>query len=485
MDPLISEEYAVNTVLLSGDAGTGKSTVLKMLAENHGVAIFQVMVGDLAADYDGRVGKGLQTTVWQAVSFPKSLIILEDVDLFFPTNAESENAPLMTILRTSLELMSRQRQSNISRTVLAGTSRKVGSIATDFRHLFEDKIRLQIPTPAERQSILQYLASGLKVESTINWDEKAAKAHAFVAADLAQWCRLAEEKALQERSSKILSRHFEETFDNVRLSSLQEMTMAEKPEITRWDDIGGLTHAKHALEESAVWIYKHADAYKRLGIRPSKGVLLYGPPGTGKTMLAKAVATESSANFLAVSIPDLVKGEVGESEKAVAKIFETAIRCSPCVIFLDELEAVFATRESSGDVGRKLISQFLIEMDHLDKLDQSVILLGATNHLDAIDKSILRPGRLDRLVYVGAPDEAERLEILRVLSEKTRVSANVDLADVAKRTLGYTGADLKAVIRKAGLSALKRRHNSHQGTALCIDQQDIEASLAVIEPSMS
>lgn len=148
--------------------------------------------------------------------------------------------------------------------------------------------------------------------------------------------------------------NFDNTFDDVKVSGLQSSAMAEKPDPVRWVDIGGLVAAKNALEESAVWVYKHADAYKRLGIRPSKGLLLFGPPGTGKTLLAKAVATESSANFLPVSIPDLIKGEVGESEKAVSRIFQTAIRCSPCVIFLDELEAIFSSRESAGDVGRKV-----------------------------------------------------------------------------------------------------------------------------------
>lgn len=153
--------------------------------------------------------------------------------------------------------------------------------------------------------------------------------------------------------------NFLSAFDQVRVSGLQNVSMAEKPDPVRWNDIGGLHDAKKALEESAVWVYKHADAYKRLGIRPSKGVLLFGPPGTGKTLLAKAVATESSANFLPVSIPDLIKGEVGESEKAVSRIFQTAIRCSPCVIFLDELEAIFSSRDTSGDVGRKVGIHYL------------------------------------------------------------------------------------------------------------------------------
>lgn len=270
---------------------------------------------------------------------------------------------------------------------------------------------------------------------------------------------------------------FIKTFDQVRVSGLQNASMAEKPDPIHWHDIGGLKDAKKALEESAVWVYKHADAYKRLGIRPSKGVLLFGPPGTGKTLLAKAVATESSANFLPVSIPDLIKGEVGESEKAVSRIFQTAIRCSPCVIFLDELEAIFSSRETSGDVGRKLISQFLIEIDHLDKLDQHVILLGATNHPESIDDSILRPGRLDRLVYVGAPNLEERVQILNVLQQKTKLDTNVDLESIALKAEGYTGADLKAVVRKAGLLSLKSNLKE-------VTQENLELALNYVSPSI-
>lgn len=274
---------------------------------------------------------------------------------------------------------------------------------------------------------------------------------------------------------KVTVEFFESTMQRVKVAGL-ETIMAEKPEPVYWTDIGGLTTAKHLLEESAVWIYKHAEAYERLGIRPSKGLLLHGPPGTGKTLLAKAVATESSANFLAISIPDLIKGEVGESEKAVSRIFQTSIRCSPCVVFLDELEAIFSSRDASGDVGKKLISQFLIEMDHLDKSNASVIILGATNYPEAIDDSILRPGRLDRLIYIGPPDVDEREQILQVLKQSTKLDPSVDLKRIAQLSEGYTGADLKAVIRKAGLLALKSQ-------ATFITQEHIECALDSISPS--
>ncbi|KAI9030826.1 P-loop containing nucleoside triphosphate hydrolase protein [Phycomyces nitens] len=315
----------------------------------------------------------------------------------------------------------------------------------------------------------------------VSLEDLAAQAHAFVAADLAHWCRLAEAAAIETGCQQVSMIHFETTLSSIRLSHLGAFT-AEKPDSVRWSDIGGLVQAKQALEESAVWVYKHADAYRRLAISPSKGVLMHGPPGTGKTLLAKAVATESAANFLPVKSADLIKGHVGESEKAVAKIFQIARRCSPCVIFLDELETLFGKRETSGDVGKKLITQFLIEIDHLDTLQHTVLVLGATNHPESIDDSLLRPGRLDRMVYVGTPNCEERLEILKVLQRKTPC-VGVDLATIATKTEHFTGADLKALFRKAGLLALKRRTLDPTSSGLQVIQQDLENALFHVEPS--
>ncbi|KAG0092833.1 hypothetical protein BGZ92_008398, partial [Podila epicladia] len=201
----------------------------------------------------------------------------------------------------------------------------------------------------------------------------------------------------------------------------------------------------------------------------------YGPPGTGKTLLAKAVATESEANFMAVSIPDLIKGEVGESEKAIAKIFKTATRCSPCIVFLDELEAIFGSRESSGGLGKQLISQLLMEMDSCGK---GVVVLAATNHPETIDASILRPGRLDRLAYVPPPTFEERVAILEILRQSTKFSENIDLRTVSNLTMNFTGADLKALVRKAGLYALKANRTS-------IESQDFFSATADVQPSVN
>ncbi|CAO3630334.1 unnamed protein product [Mucor hiemalis] len=461
-------------VLLKGDSGTGKSHIVSCLAKTYNVSLHSVVLGELAAQYRGQISQGFKRVIWKASTSPrKSLLLLEDIDLFFPRHSQdSQDMGLYAILNTLVQQ---------NKLMLIATSRRPDQISPNIRSLFFDEIHLQIPTPEERFYMMNHLYRDL-FYSNQQMKEKdiqnlSSRAHAFVAADIAQWCRLAEEDALINNNPQVSVDNFERVFEKVKVSGLQSSAMAEKPDPVRWVDIGGLVSAKNALEESAVWIYKHADAYKRLGIRPSKGLLLFGPPGTGKTLLAKAVATESSANFLPVSIPDLIKGEVGESEKAVSRIFQTAIRCSPCVIFLDELEAIFSSRESTGDVGRKLISQFLIEIDHLDKVDQSVILLGATNHPESIDSSILRPGRLDRLVYVGAPNADEREQILQVLKHKTKLQADVDLQVIASKTEGYTGADLNAVIRKAGLLSLKQN-------LFEISQENIELAIESVSPSV-
>ncbi|CAO3697503.1 unnamed protein product [Rhizopus stolonifer] len=429
-------------ILLKGDSGIGKSYITTLLAKQYNVTVYTAVLGELAANYQGYLSRGFKRLIWKATqSKTPSLVLIKDIDLFFGL-------------------------------LVLATTQRADQISVDVRALFDQEIHFEIPTPNERLSMMQHIYEQFTNQNLDPKDleELASRAHGFTAADIMHWFQETEQEALLEKSSQVSRSHFIKTIYRIKVSGLD--MVAEKPEVVYWKDIGGLTEAKKVLEESAVWIYKHADAYRRLGIRPSKGLLLYGPPGTGKTLLAKAVATESSANFLAVTIPDLIKSEVGESEKAVSRIFQTAIRCSPCVVFLDELEAIFASRETSGDVGKKLISQFLIEMDGLDKSNAGVIVLGATNYPDAMDEAILRPGRLDRLIYIGPPSVQERLEILKVLGQKTRLDSTVDLEKIAQLSEGCTGADLKAIVRKAGLIALKEKAN-------VIRQEHIECALLI------
>ncbi|CAG8581065.1 2450_t:CDS:2, partial [Scutellospora calospora] len=333
----------------------------------------------------------------------------------------------------------------------------------------------------------------LDLDSDVEIKDINDKCHGFMAADVVSLCRMAAEhgdsRSIQQTGKpcelKISNDDFLYGLQKIRISGLQEKNSVQRIESVRWSDIGGLEEAK----ESVIWIYKHVDAFHHLGIKPSKGVLLYGPPGTGKTLLAKAVATESSAHFIPVSIPDLIKSEVGESEKAISNIFKIARRCSPCIIFLDELEAMFGSKDSSGSFGIKIISQLSLELDELDSVSQGVVVLAATNNPRIIDPSLLRPGRIDKLVYIKPPSFHERISILQMQNTKTKFSKNVNFNEIAEKTENFTGADLKALVQRAALLRFKKcrasKHQLNLDVENNIDQADLLEALSKFNSSVN
>ncbi|KAF9583988.1 hypothetical protein BGW38_007941 [Lunasporangiospora selenospora] len=366
---------------------------------------------------------------------------------------------------------------NQGRTLVLGLTTHASSVDPSILSCFEESVEMDVPTPLERQRILEtsmaeyhsilqgkgaQRSKGSFEQETGNpshhkltvIENISMHCHGYLASDLDKLYRQALTRCGQQgkRLDEVSVEDFEDAMSSIQISSLRRNTGVQKTEQVSWNDIGGLEEVKRSLQESVIWIYQHADAYSRMGITPSKGVLLHGPPGTGKTLLAKAVATESKANFMAVSLPELIKGEVGESEKAISKIFQIAARCSPCIVFLDEVEAVFGNRESSGGLGKQLVSQILLEMDNCEK---GVVFLAATNHPEAIDPSLLRAGRLDKLIHVPPPATEERMKILEILKRATRVSDSVDMKVIAEFTVGASGADLGALVRNAGHYALR------------------------------
>jgi transitional endoplasmic reticulum ATPase len=244
-------------------------------------------------------------------------------------------------------------------------------------------------------------------------------------------------------------------FKEIVPSGLREIYV-EVPEV-RWTDIGGLEDVKEELREIVEYPLKYRDAYEALGIEVPKGVLLFGPPGTGKTLLAKAVATESGANFIAVRGPEVLSKWVGESEKAIREIFRKARQAAPTVVFFDEIDAIAPARGMGHDTSgvlERIVNQLLAEMDGITPLNR-VVVIAATNRPDILDPALLRPGRFDRLIYVPPPDKQARLEILKVHTRKVALDEDVSLEELAERTEGYTGADLAALVREATLRALR------------------------------
>jgi transitional endoplasmic reticulum ATPase len=249
-----------------------------------------------------------------------------------------------------------------------------------------------------------------------------------------------------------------------------------------WTDIGGLEEVKQQLRESVEWPIKQPESFKKMGIQPPRGVLLYGPPGCGKTLLARAVATESEANFISIKGPEIFSKWVGESEKAIREVFRKARTAAPAVIFFDELDSVVPRRGMGfGDSGasERVISQLLTEMDGLETLTD-VIVIAATNRPDILDPAILRPGRFDRMVYVPPPDQAIRLQIFEIYTKNMPIAKDVDLEALAKLAKGYSGADIEAMCREAGMYALRKGGDETQ-----ITMAEFKMAMEKVRPSIT
>jgi transitional endoplasmic reticulum ATPase len=311
----------------------------------------------------------------------------------------------------------------------------------------------------------------MPLSDDVSIDEISDTTHGFSGADLAALSREAAMRALRRFLPKLdLDKHvipvnilktlkveksdFTEAMKEITPSALREVYV-EVPEV-HWSDVGGLDEVKRQLREMIELPIKNPELFEQMGITPPKGILLYGPPGTGKTLLAKAVATESSANFISVKGPEILSKWVGESEKAVREIFKKARQASPCIVFFDELDSIAPQRGARFDSGvtERLVNQLLSDMDGLVSL-KNVVVIAATNRPDMIDIALLRPGRFDRNVYISLPDKKAREEIFKVHTKKMPIAEGVSFALLAEKSDGYTGADIEAVCREAALDALR------------------------------
>jgi transitional endoplasmic reticulum ATPase len=283
-------------------------------------------------------------------------------------------------------------------------------------------------------------------------------------------------KLLQEM--KVTNDDFKEALKDVEPSALREI-MVEIPKV-KWDEVGGLEDVKQQLKETVEWPLTNPEGFERLGIKPPRGLLLYGPPGNGKTLIAKAIATESAANFIAIKGPEVMSKWVGESEKKLREVFRKAKQVAPCIVFLDELDALAPTRGTGGDnnVSDRLVDQLLTSMDGLENME-GVITIGATNRPEIIDQALLRPGRFDRMILVGEPDEDARKKILKIHTESVPLK-NVKLGILAKKMVGYSGADIEGVVREAAILALRKDPKAKEVT-----MKHFEEALELVVPSIT
>jgi transitional endoplasmic reticulum ATPase len=494
-------------ILLHGPPGTGKTLLAKAVA-NESSANFILLNGpEIMSKFYGESEKKIRDIFEEAEKTAPAIIFIDEIDAIAPKREEVQGEVERRVVSQLLTMM--DGLNNRGKVIVIGATNRPNAIDEALRRpgRFDRELEISVPGKEGRLQILKIHTRNMPLDKKVNLDELAAVTHGFVGADLesltkeAAMCVLrkvlpqikldAEEKIPQDMLEKLIVKHedFIDALKTVRPSAMREV-LVETPNV-EWDSVGGLDNIKQDLKEAVEWPMKHPESFARMGIRPSRGILLYGPPGTGKTLLAKAVAKESEANFIQVKGPSLLSMWVGKSEEGMRKIFERARQVAPCIIFFDEVDALAGRRgqETGTKVTERVLNQMLAEMDGLEDLND-VLVIGATNRPDMLDTALLRPGRFDKILLVNAPDEEGRKQILSIHTKKMPVGDGKKLftekekedfvKDIAKETDGYTGADLEAVSREAAYFALRENIDSKQ-----VLKKHFKDALNKVKPSIN
>ncbi len=489
-------------VLLHGPPGTGKTRLARAVANESEANFFHIAGPEVMGSAYGESEKKLRELFEEAAKSAPSIIFIDEIDSIAPKRGQVSGEAEKRLVAQLLTLMDgiEPRQNLV---VIAATNRPE-AIDEALRRpgRFDREIVVGVPDQNGRREILGIHTRGMPLAEGVNLDDLAKRTYGFVGADLAALTREAALEAVRRILPKINledstipteildalsvdTADFENAIKRVQPSAMREV-MVQVPDVT-WDDVGGLDAARDKLREGIELPLKHPDAFRRLGIRPAKGFLLYGPPGTGKTMLAKACARESQANFISIKSSDLLSKWYGESEQQIARLFARARQVAPTVIFIDELDSLVPARGGGmgePQVTERVVNTILAEMDGLEELN-NVVLIGATNRPNLIDPALLRPGRFDELIFVGVPDEAGRKRILSIHTSGMPLAKDVDLDALARRAERFTGADLEDLTRRAGLTALRRGLDSAEVTMADFEAAFVETRASVTDDMLA
>ncbi len=458
-------------VLMHGPPGTGKTLLAKAVASESDAHFIAINGPEIMSKYVGGSEENLREYFEEAEENSPSIIFIDELDAIAPkreeTNGEVERRTVAQLLTLMDGLKSR------GQVVVIGATNRPDSLDPALRRpgRFDREIEIGVPDTEERKEVLEIHTRNMPLAEDVDLDKIASTTHGFVGADLESLCKEAAMRVVrrilpeiqndEEIPKEVLEKivvtgdDFKSAQKEIQPSALREV-LVQIPDI-KWDDVGGLEDVKQELKEAVEWPLKHPDTFQRLGIRPPKGTLLYGIPGTGKTLLAKAVASESEANFISVKGPELLSKWVGESEKGVREVFRKAKQAAPTVIFFDEIDAIASTRsgnDTDSGVTKRVVNQLLTEMDGLEELED-VAIIAATNRPDILDAGLMRPGRFDRHIQVKEPDEEARLAIFKVHTKDMPLAEDVNLKKLAKNTEGYVGADIESVCREAAMLTLR------------------------------
>ncbi|MGC9190986.1 MAG: AAA family ATPase, partial [Candidatus Micrarchaeia archaeon] len=448
---------------------------------------------ELVSKFVGESEERLREIFNEAKEKAPTIIFMDEIDAIAPKREEATNEVERRMVSQLLTLM--DGITSRGQVIVIGATNRPNAIDPALRRpgRFDREIEIGVPDRNARKEILQIHTKNMPLAKDVNLDELANLTHGYTGADIAALCREAAMAELRHILPTIINKKsipnevlsnlsvtrndFMEALALIQPSALREV-FVERPNV-HWDDVGGLDEVKSQLKEAVELPVKNPEAFEKIGIRPVKGILLVGAPGTGKTLLAKAVATERESNFISIKGPELLSKYVGESEKAVREVFRKAKQAAPCIIFIDEIDAIASMRGSDyGDslVTERVVDTLLTEFDGLSEL-KNVVVLAATNRPDIIDPALLRPGRFDKIIEIPLPDEAARLEIFKVHTKRMPLDKDVDLNELAKATENYTGAEIENIVREAGMSAIRAKKSK-------VSKHDFELALQEVRPAI-
>ena len=450
-------------VLLYGPPGTGKTLIARAVANEVDAHFITISGPEIVSKYKGRSEQKLREAFDEAEKAAPTIIFFDEIDSIASVRDEDAGAENRIVGQLLTLMDGLDERGDV---IVIGATNRVDSIDPALRRggRFDREIEIGVPDETGRTEILEVHTRGMPLADDVSVEKIAARTHGFVGADLdavvseAAMAAIrrrptdADERTRWDREPSVSMTDFDTALASVEPSAMREY-VAETPD-TSFEDVGGLDDAKRTLMESVEWPLTYDDLFERTNTAPPSGVLLYGPPGTGKTLLARALAGETDVNFVRVDGPELIDRYVGESERAIRKVFERARQAAPSIVFFDEIDALVGSRGEAHEVTDRVVSQLLTELDGMRE-NPNLVVLAATNRKDDLDPAILRPGRLDTHVLVGEPDEAGRKKILEVHTRGKPLADDVDLDQLAAELDGCTGADIEALVRDASMQSIR------------------------------
>jgi len=461
-------------VLIHGPPGTGKTLLAKAVANETNSYFISINGPEIISKYYGQSEENLRKKFEEAEKNAPSIIFIDELDAIATKREETHGEVERRVVAQLLTLMDGLKARGRVVVIAASNVPQLLDPALRRPGRFDRELEIGIPNKNSRLDIIKIHTRNMPIAKDVNIKDIAAITHGFVGADLNALTKEAamlvlrrilpdlnldkEEEIPKETLEKlrVTQNDFKEALKFVRPSALREI-LIDNPNI-KWDNIGGLDEVKQEIKEAVEWPLKNPEAFKRLGVKPPKGILLYGPPGTGKTMMAKAVATESEANFISVKGPEILSKWINDTPQLVKKLFEKARQASPSIIFIDEIDSIAMKREAYHG-GMSAVEALLTEMDGLEEMND-VVVIAATNRPDIIDPALLRPGRFDRIILTPAPDKKGREEIFKVHTKAMPLAKNVSISKLAEKTENYAGSDIEAVCREAAIFALREDMNA-------------------------